>query len=77
VKKLVLWLFALLAFLPRENLSASQADDPAKQAEELYTAGYLLTELGRYPEAVQFYMKSLAIRPTAEAYTFLGWTYGH
>jgi tetratricopeptide (TPR) repeat protein len=77
VKQLGLCLLALLAFLPRENLCASQADDPAKLAEELYTAGYLLTELGRYPEAVQFYMKSLAIRPTAEAYTFLGWTYGH
>ena len=77
MKKLALCLFALLAFLPRVNLYASQADDPANQAEELYTAGYLLTELGRYPEAIQFYMKSLAIRPTAEAYTFLGWTYGH
>jgi tetratricopeptide (TPR) repeat protein len=77
VKKLVLCLLALLALLPRENLNAAQADDPAKQAEELYTAGYLLTELGRHPEAIQFYLKSLAIRPTAEAYTFLGWTYGH
>ena len=74
--KLGLCLFALFVFLPRVNLYASQADDPAKQAEELYTAGYLLTELGRHPEAIQFYLKSLAIRPTAEAYTFLGWTYG-
>jgi len=76
MKKPALCIFALLVFLPRENLHASQADDPGNLAEELYTAGYLLTELGRYPEAIQFYLKSLALRPTAEAYTFLGWTYG-
>ncbi len=45
-------------------------------AEELYNAGYVLTLLGAYDRALKLYDESLAIRPTAEAYTFKGWTYG-
>jgi tetratricopeptide (TPR) repeat protein len=32
-------------------------------------------EKGRLPEAVNLFRQSLAVRPTAEAHTFLGWTY--
>ena len=46
-------------------------------AEELYNTSYLLTMLGHYQAAIQLFEKSLAIEPTAEAYTFLGWTYSH
>lgn len=46
-------------------------------AEDLYNAGYLLTLLGRPDEAIRLFEKSLAIEPTAEAHTYLGWTYGH
>lgn len=30
---------------------------------------------GDYDRAVELYLGSLALHPTAEAYTFLGWTY--
>lgn len=50
--------------------------DPPSTAEELYNTGYLLTLLGAYDRALKLYDESLAIRPTAEAYTFKGWTYG-
>src|SRR5689334_19992841 len=31
--------------------------------------------VGEYAEAVELYKKSIDAYPTAEAYTFLGWTY--
>jgi tetratricopeptide (TPR) repeat protein len=39
--------------------------------------GYLLGLLGRYEEAIGLFRRSLEIEPTAEAYTYLGWTYSH
>ncbi len=39
-----------------------------KQAYDLQMAGHL-------DQAVTFYKKSLAVEPSAEAHTFLGWTY--
>jgi len=50
-------------------------------AEELQSAWELLKEAyqyqmgGEYDMAVELYKRSLEIHPTAEAYTFLGWTY--
>jgi tetratricopeptide (TPR) repeat protein len=51
--------------------------DKAKAAEELYNAGYILGLLGLYQEAIHLLEKSLEIMETAEAYTYLGWTYSH
>jgi tetratricopeptide (TPR) repeat protein len=31
---------------------------------------------GEYADAILLYRRSLALQPTAEAFTFLGWTYG-
>lgn len=69
----------LLIFLSQADLLPAQqrTEDKARRAEELYTVGYLMTELGRYQEAIKLYRESLAIHPTAEAYTYLGWTYSH
>lgn len=62
-----------------EKISAAEHQpDLAKQAaEELYNTGYLLTMLGQYEQAIQLLEQSLAIELTAEAYTYLGWTYSH
>ncbi|MBI2361275.1 MAG: tetratricopeptide repeat protein [Deltaproteobacteria bacterium] len=57
--------------------TAQESKEKTRMAEELYNTGYLLTMLGRYHEAIQLYEKSIAIIPTAEAHTFLGWTYSH
>lgn len=69
----------LLLFLPQADLLFAQqkTEDKASRAEELYSIGYLMTELGRYHEAIKLYLQSLELHPTAEAYTFLGWTYGN
>ena len=50
--------------------------------EEIQSALDLLKEAyqyqmgGDYEMAVELYKRSLDLHPTAEAYTFLGWTYG-
>ncbi len=50
-------------------------------SEELQAAWDLLKEAyqyqmgGEYDMAVELYKRSLDLHPTAEAYTFLGWTY--
>lgn len=50
-------------------------------SEELQAAWELLKEAyqyqvgGEYDMAVELYKRSLDLHPTAEAYTFLGWTY--
>src|SRR5271166_1195252 len=50
-------------------------------AEELQSAWELLKEAyqyqmgGDYDMAVELYKRSLDLHPTAEAFTFLGWTY--
>jgi tetratricopeptide (TPR) repeat protein len=56
---------------------AAEEDPREKTAEELYNTGYLAGMLGWHREAIVLLEKSLAIMPTAEAYTYLGWTYSH
>ena len=49
--------------------------DRQEQAWELLREAYRTQMEGDYDRAVELYKKSLAIFPTAEAHTFLGWTY--
>lgn len=65
---------AILLLLTLPSLHPAQEKPPS--VEELYNAGYLLTLLGAYDEAIKLYDQSLKIKPTAEAYTFKGWTFG-
>ena len=72
----------LILFIP--NVAHPGADPPEKEttessqrAQRLYNAGYLLSLLGQYGEAIRLFDESLAIEPTAEAYTYKGWTYSH
>lgn len=68
---------ALLFFLllpARAAMIAAEEEGKEKKAEELYNTGYLANTLGWHREAIQLLEKSLAIMPTAEAYTYLGWT---
>jgi tetratricopeptide (TPR) repeat protein len=71
---------ALLFFLllpASAAVIAAEEEGKEKKAEELYNTGYLAGTLGWHQEAIQLLEKSLAIMPTAEAYTYLGWTYSH
>lgn len=46
-----------------------------KQAEKFFTKAYEHQMRGEFKEAIGCYKKSIELFPTAEAYTFLGWTY--
>jgi tetratricopeptide (TPR) repeat protein len=51
-------------------------DDELKdRAVKLFREAYDCQMNGELERAVELYKKSIAIVPTAEAYTFLGWTY--
>lgn len=46
-----------------------------RRARQLFAEAYQLQMNGRFDEAIAHYEESIACQPTAEAYTFLGWTY--
>ncbi len=46
-----------------------------KEAEEFFRKGYEAQMAGALDAAIAHYKQSLEIYPTAEAHTFLGWTY--
>ena len=55
---------------------AEKTHDPAKlQAIQFFNEAYAAQMEGDYDQAIALYKKSLDVMPTAEAYTFLGWTY--
>jgi tetratricopeptide (TPR) repeat protein len=50
-------------------------EDDKREAWTLFQQAYERQMKGELEEAVNLYKRSLATHPTAEAYTFLGWTY--
>jgi Tfp pilus assembly protein PilF len=46
-----------------------------EMAKELYENAYRLQMQGDLELAAQFYQRSIELHPTAEAHTYLGWTY--
>jgi tetratricopeptide (TPR) repeat protein len=51
------------------------SDDVPRRAVELFEQAYEAQMRGELDEAAALYLRSLAAYPTAEAHTFLGWTY--
>lgn len=51
------------------------ADELSQMALELFQRAYQLQMQGEWDLAIELYRKSIALHPTAEAHTFLGWTY--
>lgn len=49
--------------------------DPRTTAEEYFRRAYECQMNGDYAQAIELYTRSIAAFPTAEAYTFRGWTY--
>jgi len=49
--------------------------DSSEEAQRHFELGYRAQMAGRLEEAITAYKQSIAVRPTAEAHTFLGWTY--
>jgi Tfp pilus assembly protein PilF len=50
-------------------------DEPLDLAIEIFRDAYRHQMKGELQEAAELYRHSIATYPTAEAYTFLGWTY--
>jgi len=50
-------------------------DERVTKAHELFQQAYELQVAGKYKRAIRLYLESIATYPTAEAHTFLGWTY--
>jgi tetratricopeptide (TPR) repeat protein len=46
-----------------------------REAIELFRRAYEAQQVEDYEEAVELYKRSIAVYPTAEAHTFLGWVY--
>jgi Tfp pilus assembly protein PilF len=49
--------------------------DPRAIAADLFRQGYEMQMAGEYQQALALYTRSIEAFPTAEAYTFRGWTY--
>src|SRR5579885_123192 len=49
--------------------------DPISTAIELFQKAYEYQMRGEFDLAIEHYRRSIEAYPTAEAYTFLGWTY--
>ncbi|MEK9172666.1 MAG: tetratricopeptide repeat protein, partial [Nitrospirota bacterium] len=50
-------------------------EDDQKAAWDLFRKAYARQMKGEFDEAVKLYTGSIELYPTAEAYTFRGWTY--
>jgi tetratricopeptide (TPR) repeat protein len=50
-------------------------EDRCRRAIDVWQEAYAQQMRGELGEAIRLYQESIAIYPTAEAYTFLGWTY--
>lgn len=53
----------------------SMSQETLTRAWEILQDAYQAQMEGDYDRAVELYQSSLSLHPTAEAYTFLGWTY--
>jgi len=51
------------------------SSDREKHASQRFQEAFAAQMSGDYERAAELYLASLALHPTAEAYTFLGWTY--
>lgn len=51
------------------------SSDRQKQANQRFREAFDAQMAGEFDRAVELYTESLALHPTAEAHTFLGWTY--
>jgi len=79
-KTVPLGLILVMLLIPGAGRTEPDAEDlegKNRIAEELYNRGYSVSLLGYYEQAILLFKKSLEIHPTAEAYTYMGWTYSH
>jgi tetratricopeptide (TPR) repeat protein len=56
---------------------AQQPPGADLRARMLWNLGYELHMQGRFPQAIEKFRQSIALHPTAEAHTYLGWSLAH
>ncbi len=56
-------------------MAGEQDDETKERALALFQRAYQLQMRSAYADAIRLYQDSIALHPTAEAHTFLGWTY--
>jgi Tfp pilus assembly protein PilF len=60
---------------PGRDENRFDADERMMNAQELFQQAYELQMDKQYEQAINLYKQSIEAYPTAEAHTFLGWTY--
>ena len=58
-------------------MSGEPSRETRAEALRHFQQGYEAQMQGRLEEAVAHYQRSIALNPTAEAHTFLGWAYSY
>ena len=58
-----------------DPMAGEQDDEALERATALFQRAYGLQMRGAYADAIRLYQRSIETHPTAEAHTFLGWTY--
>ncbi|MCY7361154.1 MAG: tetratricopeptide repeat protein, partial [Ignavibacteria bacterium] len=56
-------------------MSTENIKNPIEKSVEYLNKAYQFQIKGQFEEAILHYKLSLQLHPTAEAHTFLGWTY--
>lgn len=74
---LVLAAVGVLASIRAEEPPRPEQPTPEQQAYVAWKTGYLLHIVGDYRQAIEQFRESIALHPTAEAHTFLGWSLSH
>ena len=64
---------ALAGQTPAARVQSFDDLDSRRQAAALWQGGYALHRMHRYRDAVALYRRSIALLPTAEGHTYLGW----
>lgn len=69
-------LIPLLWACTASPLRAEEPDNvwPSQKAYLLWKQGYVLHLYGQYKEAIEYFSESINLHPTAEAYTYRGWS---
>jgi tetratricopeptide (TPR) repeat protein len=74
VKSLALACALSLATALAAGAEEGDATKRLKLAAELWERGYVLHMMGEYGDAIRFYRRSIEVKPTADAHTYLGWS---
>ena len=69
--------FALMCICTVSLLYAAESEEStsSQEAKLLWKKGYYLHTIGKYEKAIKLFSKSIDLYPTAEAYTFRGWSF--